>query len=220
MCHHMMPLSIEELIEKLLRMGKASAALVYDKSGRYARLLEDSINLDGPEEGSFAARKNRFDAWPGSRVALLIPAEEGTFDVAVNTWGFDPPQGIQANKSKRIFNTRIETALEQLKNGKGFWFDACSRGRCLVAVRAFFEPDAQNRGSDAMFLPVSGGIMLLAGIALNGHFSVMTTTPNAVVGAYHNRMPLVLAPGESQRWLDGDIASLADRSEVALEVQL
>ena len=57
---------------------------------------------------------------------------------------------------------------------------------------------------------------LLAGVTDGGRLSIVTTEPNAAVAPVHNRMPLVLGPGESDVWLFGDFASLADRRGVAL----
>jgi putative SOS response-associated peptidase YedK len=62
--------------------------------------------------------------------------------------------------------------------------------------------------------------LLLAGIRTGDRCSIVTTEPNAVVGAYHTRMPLVLAPGESAIWLGPDFARLADRTQVGLVAQV
>jgi putative SOS response-associated peptidase YedK len=62
--------------------------------------------------------------------------------------------------------------------------------------------------------------LLLAGIRTGDRCSILTTEPNAVVGAYHTRMPLVLAPGESAVWLGPDFARLADRTQLGLEAQV
>ena len=70
--------------------------------------------------------------------------------------------------------------------------------------------------------PGDGGVLLLAGLREGDRFTVVTTEPNAVVGAIHDRMPLVLSPTEALTWLDGtheDLAALADRAHVALEAQ-
>ena len=57
---------------------------------------------------------------------------------------------------------------------------------------------------------------LLAGVTAEGRLSIVTTEPNATVAPVHNRMPLVLGPGESARWLSGDFAALADRGRIRL----
>lgn len=91
-------------------------------------------------------------------------------------------------KPDAVFNTRIETALRQLQEDRrGMWVDAVARGRfCMAAVRE------------------------------DGRFSVVTTTPNASVAPVHDRMPLVLGPGESRIWLGPYFGRLADRNDVRL----
>lgn len=41
-------------------------------------------------------------------------------------------------------------------------------------------------------------------------FTIVTTEPNDVVGKLHDRMPVVLAPGDERRWLEGDPTEVDD----------
>lgn len=80
------------------------------------------------------------DARPGSIVPVYVP-EGGGLAVARLTWGF-PLDG----KPNAVFNTRIESALEQLRLGRrGMWAKAITEGRCLVPVRAFYEGHMTER---------------------------------------------------------------------------
>ena len=106
------------------------------------------------------------------------------------------------------------------------WAEAIQHGRCLVPVRAFYESHATERvESERTGKPVrrqyrfrlpGARAFLLAGVQAEGRFSVVTTSPNASVAPVHNRMPLVLGPGESGIWLGADFARLADRSAIHL----
>lgn len=49
--------------------------------------------------------------------------------------------------------------------------------------------------------------------------SIVTTAPNASVAHVHDRMPLVLGPGESGVWLGPDFDRLADRSAIQLAAE-
>ena len=161
------------------------------------------------------------EAYPGSSVALLVP-DAGLLAPTQLTWGF-----VSFDK-KLVFNTRLDTAMRQLREGRGMWADALVAGRCLVPVRGFYETSRSQRRTN----PATGKsvlrqyrfqmprhrVFLLAGIQREGRFSIMTTEPNATVGAVHTRMPLVLGPGESSVWLGPDFASLADRSAIDLTV--
>ena len=88
----------------------------------------------------------------------------------------------------------------------GMWAGPISRGRCVVPARGFFE----THGTETVRSPKTC-------------FSVVTTSPNAVVLPVHDRMPLVLSPQEAVWWLRAswpDFANgwhrLANRGDVAL----
>ena len=162
------------------------------------------------------------DARPGSAVPLFVPDGEGGLCVATLEWGF-PLDG----RPHAVFNTRIESALEQLRRGgRGMWARAIAEGRCLVPVRAFYESSATEtvesertgrsvRRQYRFRLP-GARAFLLAAVQEESRFSVVTTGPNASAAPVHDRMPLVLGPGESGIWLGPGFASLADRSRLAL----
>lgn len=162
------------------------------------------------------------DAHPGSQVPLFVSDGAGGFRVATLEWGF-PLDG----RPHAVFNTRIESALEQLRRGRrGMWAKAIAEGRCLVPVRAFYESHATERvtsektGKPARrqyrFTMPGARAFLLAGVQQNGRFSIVTTEPNAIVAPVHDRMPLVLGSGESRVWLGPDFSALANRNEIIL----
>ena len=151
-----------------------------------------------------------------------MPGGAGGLRVATLEWGF-PLDG----RPHAVFNTRIESALEQLRLGRrGMWAWAIAQGRCLVPVRAFYE----GHMTEHVPSPVTGKPLkrqyrfrlpgarafLLAAVQADGRFSIVTTEPSASVAPVHDRMPLVLGPGESSVWLGSDFASLADRSKLQL----
>lgn len=52
-----------------------------------------------------------------------------------------------------------------------------------------------------------------------GRLSIVTTAPNVSVAHVHDRMPLILSPGESGVWLGPVFARLADRSAIQLTAE-
>ena len=164
----------------------------------------------------------RRDARPGSTVPLFVPDGSGELKVARLEWGF-PLDG----KPHAVFNTRIESALEQLRRGRrGMWAKAIAEGRCLVPVRTFYEGHMTERVPSPvtgrpirrqyMFRLPGARAFLLAAVQMDGMFSIVTTTPNSSVISVHDRMPLVLGPGESAVWLGSDFARLANRGSLGL----
>lgn len=203
MCTRMIPLTYDE----------AAAALdARERTGR-ARI----------------ARRDEFDpvydAYPGAEVPAYVMDSRGRLVTVRLTWGF-----ALEGKPGAVYNTRIETALEQLRRGRrGMWVDAIEYGRCLVPVRAFYESHAgqtvpsektgrQVRRQYRFRMPHAGAF-LLAGVQQKGRLSIVTTAPNASVAPVHDRMPLVLGPGESSVWLGSDFARLVDRSAIQLAAE-
>lgn len=166
-----------------------------------------------------------YDACPGSEVPAYVMDDAGRLATVKLTWGF-----VLEGRRAAVFNTRIETALAQIRQGRrGMWSQAIEHGRCLVPVRAFYE----SHGSETVpsektgklvrrqyrFRLPGAGAFLLAGVQHDGELSVVTTSPNADVAPVHDRMPLVLGPGESGVWLGPEFARLADRSGIQLATE-
>ena len=210
MCHRMSPLLLRELQEGLKYMQVTGRAHVPRR--------DPSIVVP--------------DAYPGSQVPLFVPSDDGKLAATELTWGFPSP----AQGGRTVFNTRIETALRQATDGRGMWAAPITHGRCIVPVRAFYEwwtqPGTPRAGSDGeasgnrshrpqvAFQLAGHRIFLIACVRQGERFSVVTTEPNASVASVHNRMPLVLGPGESSVWLGNDWPSLADRSAIQLDREL
>lgn len=154
----------------------------------------------------------RAQARPGSELQAIAPSGDG-LTIKPFTWGFEAPWG-----KKLIFNTRIESALGDTR----MWAQAIREGRCVLPVATFFEPHGSETSTSPRtgrpmkrqyeFAAPGGEPMLLASIQQEGRLSVVTTDPNASVSPIHKRMPLVLRFQEVRTWLEGDYASLADRS--------
>lgn len=258
MCHRIEPLTVEELREALANLARHGRATLRREAPQMAdapRRPADTTRNGGVLE------PRPQQAYPGSTVPVVVedpglraavmswgfwnphPASTGrTCQAAGRSTPAGPaPEGSAAQgagragkvvaKSKLVFNTRLDTGVRQLREGRGMWAQAMASGRCLVPVRAFYE-DGPATGSPRpapirrpfRFTLAGSSVFLLAGIAEDGRFSIVTTAPNSRVAPVHNRMPLVLAPGESRLWLAGDLRDpavlgrLADRSRVVLDV--
>lgn len=129
-------------------------------------------------------------------------------------------------KPNAVFNTRIESALEQLRLGRRSVAKALAESRCLVPVRAFYEGHMTEKvESERTGRPVRRQYLFrlpgarafpLAAVREGDRFSIVTTRPNASVAPIHDRMPLVLGPGESSVWLGPDFANLSNRDAIRL----
>lgn len=163
----------------------------------------------------------KHDVFPGKTSPVFLPDGKGGLILVEATWGFPTADG-----KKLIFNTRLDTALRHLASGEGMWSKAIEQGRCLVLSRAFYE----NHKTDKRYSDKSGKLIkqqyrvslngtkafFMAGVFQDGRFSIVTTTPNNTMALIHDRMPLVLGPGETSIWLGQNFAMLADRSNLRL----
>ena len=146
-------------------------------------------------------------------------------------WGLIPHWAPDARIASRTFNARAESIASMPAFRESF-----RRRRCLVPVDAFYEWRRQDGVRQPYRIFRSDGRPLaLAGLwagwknpetdEVRRTFTIVTTTPNAVVAELHNRMPVVVPDEAWGRWLDprptelGELRALLEPSdEVALEI--
>lgn len=127
----------------------------------------------------------------------LLPAKWGL----VNTWATD------AKRAALQINARAET-LARLPSFR----DAFRRRRCVVPADGFFEWVGSGAGRQPVwFHRPAGGLILFAGLYESWQpepeqwqrtFTIVTTEPNEVVAAVHDRMPVILPESAVDGWLD------------------
>ena len=146
-------------------------------------------------------------------------------------WGLIPHWAPDARIASRTFNARAELIASMPAFRESF-----RRRRCLVPVDAFYEWKRQDgvRQPYRIFR-ADGRPLALAGLwagwknpetdEVRRTFTIVTTTPNAVVAELHNRMPVIVPDEAWARWLDprptelGELRALLEPSdEVALEI--
>ena len=107
----------------------------------------------------------------------------------------------------RLVNLRAETVLARFR----------ASGRCLVPASGFYEWKSEGRRKQPYyFFPRSEPLLALAAVWERGAFSLVTTEPNAVVRAVHERMPLIVPKADYAAWLEGEERLLGHAPEVQL----
>ena len=106
------------------------------------------------------------------------------------------------------------------------WAKAIEESRYLVPVRYLYEKHMTEKVESGwngrpvrhqhLFRLLGTKAFPLATARKGDRFSIVTTKPNASVAPIHDRMPLVLGPGESSVWLGPSFAALADRNQTIL----
>lgn len=128
-------------------------------------------------------------------------------------WGLIPAWSKDEAIAQHTFNARAETVAE-----KPAFRAAFKRRRCLVPASAFFEWQAfpGEKKKRKLRIADSGGQPLAlaglweswtdpgSGLPLDT-YTIITTSANASLTPVHDRMPVVLGPGDWEAWLDPEV---------------
>jgi putative SOS response-associated peptidase YedK len=180
----------------------ARVTLTIDDIDEIAGLLDAELS---PEDAR--RYKRRYNVAPsdthwmleyGADRRVLVPAK----------WGYVPtsPPG---RARKPLINVRGE----QVGSGHGFREAFASR-RCAVVTDGFFEWN--ERREPFWYHRPDGGLVLLGGLFQSGpdaerepRFTVLTTRPNKLISAIHDRMPVIVPAARIDDWLTAPPAQAA-----------
>jgi putative SOS response-associated peptidase YedK len=131
--------------------------------------------------------------------------EPGGRELASLVWGLLPSWSKEP--SVGFINARAESAAS-----KPAFRTAFRRRRCLVPADGFFEWKRAGKQKQPFYFQVADGRpFAFAGLWERWHgeegeviesCALLTTDANATVRPVHNRMPVILQPGEYNDWLD------------------
>jgi len=133
-------------------------------------------------------------------------------------WGLIPNWAKSSDGAAGMINARSETAAT-----KPAFRDPMKFRRCLIPADGFYEWARNGASKQPYCFEVNEGeLFAFAGIwdgwrDSNGNWvktcSILTTTPNAVTSAVHDRMPVILHPDDYDLWLDpgmNDVQAVSD----------
>jgi putative SOS response-associated peptidase YedK len=172
---------------------------------RYA--LNDPKEAFDTLEEQFNVRLST-EAWlkPRYNIALtqnapVIIRKRGMILIQSMQWGFVGKR-VLSKAGSILANARAETVTE-LPTFK----EAVLSYRCIIPVNGFYEfQDLGKRKQPYLFTLKACGAMALAGvwqkIGDDFRFCLLTTQPNALVEAIHDRMPVILNKDSSSQWLN------------------
>lgn len=148
---------------------------------------------------------------------VILGDEQG--EIRLMKWGLIPSWAKDPKFGVKCFNAKSETVAE-----KPAFRDSFRRRRCLVPVSAFFEwrEEEENNGIQSSpplkrkpkrkyrFNVTDDEIFSLASLWASWRspagdviesFTILTTQPNELVAAYHDRMPVILSRDDEKLWL-------------------
>jgi len=148
---------------------------------------------------------------PTDRAVVLRQGAKGIEESTLR-WGLVPSWAKDLAIGVRCLNARAETIFE-----KPAFKEAFQKRRCLVPTDGFWEWEKiGSRKVPWKFTRPDGDEFLMAGLWdrwMGGgepreSFTIITTTPNGVVGEVHDRMPVILSPEDGAAWLEQGSAGL------------
>jgi putative SOS response-associated peptidase YedK len=152
----------------------------------------------------------RFNIAPTQPVAVvrLAPeAAEPERELAWLRWGLIPGWAKDPAMGSRLINARAETVAQ-----KPAYRAAFRSRRCLVVADGFYEWQRTDGRKQPYFIRLRDDRpFAFAGLWESWQdpdgspiesCAILTTEPNELLEPIHNRMPVILAPKDYQRWLD------------------
>jgi putative SOS response-associated peptidase YedK len=159
----------------------------------------------------------RFNIAP-SQTIPIVRVDDGQRIIALAQWGF-VPAWTKGKPKLRPVNARAETVATS-----GMFREAFRRRRCLIPADGFYEWQGSKAPRQPYLIHMRddhvfgfGGLWERWRPEPDAEpidtCTIITVQPNAVAAPIHNRMPLIIAPGDYARWLDpatpaADVADL------------
>jgi putative SOS response-associated peptidase YedK len=183
---------------------------------RRKQVLEEYFDC-GSEESDWTPR---FNIAPTQPVPVIRQhPKEPPRELSLMRWGLIPSWSKDPSGAASMINARSETAAT-----KPAFRDAIKSRRCLIPADGFYEWSRTGKAKQPYCFEVNEGkLFAFAGIwdrwkDPSGSWvktcSILTTTPNAVTSAVHDRMPVILDPDAYDLWLDPGMNDHVTASEL------
>lgn len=137
---------------------------------------------------------------------IIVRLRAETREACFATWGLVNSWAHDASRAARAINARAETVATAPA-----FRDAFQRRRCIVPADGFYEWEGPKDARRPSWIHrADGGLLLFAGLyeswqptpgAWRRTFTIITTGANSTVARIHDRMPVILDPGDADRWM-------------------
>ncbi len=174
--------------------------------GRYALHADPGVVALQFGLDAIPALEPHYNICPGADVLAVRADESGARHAEPLHWGLIPHWAKERSIGHRLANARGESLAE-----RAAFRDAFLGWRCLVPASGYYEWQSAGRVKQPWYLaPRDTALFGLAGITALWHgpqgavrsVALITTPANALSARIHDRMPLIIAPGDYAAWLD------------------
>lgn len=176
--------------------------------GRFTLTVNPADLREAFEDYTFPSKfAPRFNIAPTQPV-LAVP-NDGKHSADFFQWGLIPSWAKDPAIGSRLINARAETLAEKPSFRSGLKYK-----RCLILADGFYEWKSQpgQKTKIPHFIHLKDrNPFAFAGLwdiwqSPDGSSvkscTIVTTEPNQLMAAIHNRMPVILDPADYERWLD------------------
>ena len=149
----------------------------------------------------------RYNIAPTEPAGIVRNGLKGSREFVLVRWGLIPSWVKDPRGLSTLINARSESAHE-----KPSFRGSMRHRRCLVPADGFYEWTGTRGAKRPHLIRLNGhGAFAFAGLAehwlgADGSeletMAILTTEANADMVHIHDRMPVILDPGEDDRWLD------------------
>jgi len=182
---------------------------------RRKQFIADHFDATGEDDW-----EPRYNIAPTQPVPIIRQhPKEPRRDLSLVRWGLIPPWSKDASSAARMINARSESAATLPA-----FRDAMKLRRCIVPADGFYEWKRTGKSKQPFCFEVRDGeLFAFAGLWERwkdpvGNWvkscAILTTTPNAVTAAVHDRMPVILDPDAYDLRLDPGFTDVAAASEM------
>ena len=180
----------------------------YGFSVNNAKEVYDRFEIENILEGL----KPRWNVRPGQMNPIITSQSPNR--ISRMFWGLIPHFAQDENYKYKTINAKAETVSRLPTFREPF-----RHKRCIVPATGFYEPDKMHYAKPPFpwhyFQIKEQPLLGFAGIydiwkdKQTGKeiysYTIITTTPNALVGKIHDRMPVILQKEDEETWLNPDI---------------
>jgi putative SOS response-associated peptidase YedK len=181
----------------------------YRLSRRKQIIDEHFDSVSGEEDWS-----PRYNVAPTQPVPIIRQnPKEPVRHLSLVRWGLIPSWTKDTSKAAMMINARSETAAT-----KPAFREALKSRRCLLPADGFYEWSRNGKAKQPFCFEVNeGSLFAFAGLwdrwkdpkgTWLESCSILTTIPNAVTSAVHDRMPVILDPSNYDVWLDPGMTNI------------
>ena len=164
------------------------------------------------------AYQPRYNIAPTAQV-LIIKRNEA----AMVRWGLVPRWAKDPSVGAKMNNARAETVAE-----KPSFREAYRQRRCLIPANGFYEWKLENGLKQPYYIyPSSGDLFAFAGLWESWSSpqqtietcAIITTDANEKMAEVHERMPVIVSPGEYSAWLAGEDGLLRPAPDASIQIR-